>query len=61
MNPDAKEFIPAKRYIKASEAEEKYTGYAQKEDGVMVATPFNSLMNSSTRCEMGGALLGMSP
>ena len=66
MNPDAKEFIPTgklekRHHIRASEAEDDYAACVQKEEGVMVATTFNSLMNSSTRCEMGAALLGMSP
>ena len=40
MNPEAEIVIPARRYIKASEVEEGYTGYAQRDDGVLVATPF---------------------
>ena len=47
--------------MKPSEAEEKYTQYTQKEEGVMASTTFNSLMNSSTRCEMGAALVAISP
>ena len=47
--------------MEASEPESLYAAHAQREDGVMVATTFNSLMNSSTRCEMGASLLGLSP
>ena len=66
LNPNAKEFQPAaplktKTHAKASEAEMKYVAHAQREDGVIVATTFNSLMNSSTRCEMGASFLGLSP
>ena len=47
--------------LQASVTEEKYTRYEQKEEGVMASTTFNSLMNSSTRCEMGAALVALSP
>ena len=66
MNPDAKKFRPTgppklRYHVEASEAEKGYAAHAQREDGVMVATTFNSLMNSSARCEMGAPFLGLSP
>ena len=44
---------------KPSETEERYIVYIQKEGGVMISTTFNSLMNSSTRCEMGAAIVAL--
>ena len=38
-------------------AEHKHIG----EEGVMLWCPFNSLLNSSTRCELAAAILAMLP
>ena len=54
-------FWPQRTIEQVTEDEKKYTDYEQKEDGLYLWCPFNSLLNSSTRTELAAAIVAIIP